>query len=102
MEKSTATQHATSSSSTATEHATFSSSNATEHATSSFLQDPAASIVQLGDNELDKIFALLLWMAQDFMMISNISADDIQEAALAAIVQQYDIQEAPIAAIVQQ
>ena len=33
LEKSNATEHATSSSSTATEHATFSSSTATEHAT---------------------------------------------------------------------
>ena len=33
LEKSTATEHATSSSSTATEHATSSSSTATEHAT---------------------------------------------------------------------
>ena len=78
--------------STATEHATSSSSTATEHATSSSPPDPAASTDDvsrlpltglpmstsklqasasedgylLGDNDLEKIVALLLWMAQDF------------------------------------
>ena len=106
--------------STATEHATSSSSTATEHATSrlhlALLQsiqsppDPAASTDDvsrlpltglpmstsklqasasedgylLGDNDLEKIVALLLWMAQDFQ--SNISKDDIHCAALDLII----------------
>ena len=74
-------------------------SAATEHATSSSQPDPAASTDDvsllpltglpmstsklhasasedgflLGDNDLEKIVALLLWMAQDFQ--SNISKD---------------------------
>ena len=75
--------------STATEHVMSSSSNATEHAASSSPPDPAASTDDvsclpltgipiptqasaseasdwlLGDEDLEKIVALLLWMAQD-------------------------------------
>ena len=95
--------------STATEHATSSSSTATEHATSSSPPDPAASTDDvsrlpltglpmstsklqasasedgylLGDNDLEKIVALLLWMAQDFQ--SNIHIDDIHYAALEVV-----------------
>ena len=89
--------------STATEHATSSSSTATEHATSSSRPDPAASTNEisfflgsnedrflLGDNDLHKIAALLQWMAHDFVKTSNISTDDIQEAALEAILKQHD------------
>ena len=73
-------------------------STATEHATSSSRPDPAAFTDELvffvqskekrfiiGDTDLDKIVALLLWMAQDFLAISGISDDDIEEAALAAV-----------------
>ena len=90
--------------STATEHATSSSSTATEHATSASPPDPAASATGdsrlpltglpmsessengylLGHNDLEKIVALLLWMAQDFQ--SNISKDDIHCAALDLII----------------
>ena len=37
----------------------------------------------LGDNDLEKIVALLLWMAQDFQ--SNIHIDDIHYAALEVV-----------------
>ena len=100
--------------STATEHATSSSSTATEHATSSSPPDPAASTDDvsrlpltglpmstsklqasasedgylLGDNDLEKIVALLLWMAQDFQ--SNIHIDDIHYAALEVVIKHVD------------
>ena len=100
--------------STATEHATSSSSTATEHATSSSPPDPAASTDDvsrlpltglpmstsklqasaseddylLGDNDLEKIVALLLWMAQDFQ--SNIHTDDIHYAALEVVIKHVD------------
>ena len=73
-------------------------STATEHATSSSRPDPAAftdelvffvqgkeKLFTIGDTDLDKIVALLMWMAQDFLAISGISDDDIEEAALAAV-----------------
>ena len=50
LEKSTATEHATSSSSTATEHATFSSSTATEHATSYASASVSSDGVHLAEN----------------------------------------------------
>ena len=42
----------------------------------------------LGDNDLEKIVALLLWMAQDFQ--SNIHIDDIHYAALEVIIKHAD------------
>ena len=94
--------------STAAELATFSfNSTATELATSSSRPDPAASTdgvsrlpltrlqgfaseddLLLGDNDLEKIVALLLWMAQDFQ--SNIHIDDIHSAALEVIIKHAD------------
>ena len=87
-------------------------STATEHATSSSQPDPAAStddvsllpltglpmstsklqasasedgfLPHLADNDLEKIVALLLWMAQDFQ--SNFNIDDIHYAALEVII----------------
>ena len=96
----TATEHASSSSlqSTATEHASSSSllqSNATEHADISArpltgipmsrpqAPDPDVRFL-LGDEDLEKLVALLLWMAQDFS--PKISDDDIHYAALGALV----------------
>jgi hypothetical protein len=89
-------------------------SAATELATSSSQPDPAASTDDvsllpltglpmstsklqasasedgflLGDNDLEKIVALLLWMAQDFQ--SNIHIDDIHYAALEVIIKHTD------------
>ena len=89
-------------------------STATEHATSSSPPDPAASTDDvsrlpltglpmstsklqasasedgylLGDNDLEKIVALLLWMAQDFQ--SNIHIDDIHYAALEVVIKHVD------------
>ena len=89
-------------------------STATELATSSSQPDPAASTDDvfllpltglpiftsklqasaseggflLGDNALEKIVALLLWMAQDFQ--SNIHIDDIHYAALETIIKHTD------------
>ena len=89
-------------------------STATERATSSSQPDPAASTDDvsllpltglpmstsklqasasedgflLGDNDLEKIVALLLWMAQDFQ--SNIHIDDIHYAALEVIIKHAD------------
>jgi hypothetical protein len=89
-------------------------STATELATSSSQPDPAASTDDvfllpltglpmstsklqasasedgflLGDNALEKIVALLLWMAQDFQ--SNIHIDDIHYAALEVIIKHTD------------
>ena len=50
LEKSTATEHATSSSSTATEHATTSSSTATEHATSYAFASASTDGLHLAEN----------------------------------------------------
>jgi len=89
-------------------------STATEHARSSSQPDSAASTddvslwpltglprstsklqasasvddFSLGDDDLEKIVALLLWMAQDFQ--SNIHIDDIHHAALEVIVKHFD------------
>ena len=89
-------------------------STATELATSSSQPDPAASTDDvsllpltglpmstsklqasasedgflLGDNDLERIVALLLWMAQDFQ--SNIPGDDIHIAALEALIKHTD------------
>ena len=82
-------------------------STATELATSSSQPDPAASTDDvsrlpltglqgsasedgflLGDNDLEKTVALLLWMPQDFQ--SNIHIDDIHYAALEVIIKHAD------------
>jgi hypothetical protein len=121
LKKSTATEHATSSSSTATEHATFSSPPdpaAIDRATDvsrvhqALLQSISTDDVSrlpltglpmstsklqasasedgylLGDNDLEKIVALLLWMAQDFQ--SNIHIDEIHYAALEVVIKHVD------------
>ena len=108
LKKSTATEHAAPSSSTATEHATSRIHVALLQSIQS-PPDPAASTDDvsrmpltglpmstsklqasasedgylLGDNDLEKIVALLLWMAQDFQ--SNIHIDDIHYAALEVV-----------------
>ena len=82
------------STSTATEHAAKlpETSTATEHATSSSQPDTAASKPQasaslsyfsLGDSDLEKIVALLMWMTQNSH--PNVPIDDIHHAALEAI-----------------
>ena len=91
--------------STARAHAVASSSTATEHATSASPPDPAASATGdsrlpltglprlessengylLGNKDLEKIVALLLWMAQDFQ--SNIQRNDIHHAALEVVIE---------------
>ena len=86
-------------------------STATERATSSSQPDPAAStddvcvlpltgllmstsklgedlLPLLGDNDLEKIVALLLWMAQDFQV--HLHIDDIHYAALEVIIKHAD------------
>ena len=82
-------------------------STATELATSSSQPDPAASTDDvsrlpltdlqgsaaedgflLGDNDLEKTVALLLWMAQDFQ--SSIEFDEIHYAALEVILKHAD------------
>ena len=79
LEKYTATEHASSSSqSTATEHARLPLTG---------LQGSASEDgFLLGDKDLEKIVALLMWMAQDFQ--SDIHIEDIQSAALAVIMKQ--------------
>ena len=90
-----ATEHASfSSRSTATEHATD-PADSTEDVTLRRLTEPPMSTSKLqasasedayllGDNDLEKIVALLLWMAQDFQ--SNIHNDDIHIAALEVVI----------------
>ena len=90
-----ATEHAAKpNTSTATEHAAKlpKTSTATEHATSSSQPDTAASKPQasaslsyfsLGDSDLEKIVALLMWMTQNSH--PNVPIDDIHHAALEAI-----------------
>ena len=93
--------------STATEHAPSSSSTATEHATSSSPLDPAASTDDVSrlpltgltmstsklqasaSEKIEKIVALLLWMAQDFQ--ANIHIDDIHYAALEVVIKHLDL-----------
>ena len=85
--------------STATEHAKASSSTATEHATDDVDRLPLTGILKstsklqasasedgylLGDNDLEKIVALLLWMAQDFQ--SNMHIEEIHCAALEVVI----------------
>ena len=92
---STATEHATSSSrmSTATEHAPKDSAASTDDVSLRPLTGiPRSSASEdglfLGDTELEKVVALLLWMAQDFQ--PKISADDIHHAALEALIKCID------------
>ena len=113
FKKSTATEHATSSCSTATEHATSRLHLALLQSIQS-PPDPAASTDDvsrlpltglpmstsklqasasedgylLGDNDLEKIVALLLWMAQDFQ--SNIHIDAIHIEALEVVIKHVD------------
>ena len=113
LKKSTATEHAAPSSSTATEHATSRIHLALLQSIQS-PPDPAASTDDvsrmpltglsmstsklqasasedgylLGDNDLEKIVALLLRMAQDFQ--SNIHIDDIHYAALEVVIKHVD------------
>ena len=80
--------------SSATERSTSSSSTATEHSrlpltglpmsTSKLQASASEDAYLLGDNDLEKIVALLLWMAQDFQ--SNIHNDDIHIAALEVVI----------------
>ena len=99
LKKSTATERATSTSkSTATERATSSTDDVSLlpltglPMSTSKLQASAAEDSEMigedcrtaGDNDLEKIVALLLWMAQDFQ--SNIHIDDIHHAALDLII----------------
>ena len=84
--------------SSATERSTSSSSTAREHSrrpltglpmSRSKLQASASEDAYLlGDNDLEKIVALLLWMAQDFQ--SNIHIDDIHHAALEVVIKHVD------------
>ena len=104
LKKSTATEHASSSSSTATEHAT----DERHHPAASTddvsrlpltglrisnrrwsLQASASEDdYLLGDKDLEKIVALLLWMAQDCQ--SNIHTNDIHYAALEVVIKHAD------------
>ena len=103
LKKSTATEHATSSSSTATEHATSSSPPGPAASTDDVSRLPLTGLPMstsklqasasedgylLGDNDLEKIVALLLWMAQDFQ--SNVHIDDIHYAALEVVIKHVD------------
>ena len=92
LKKSTATEHATSSSSTATEHAPAASTDDVSRlpltglpmSTSKLQASASEDGYLLGDNDLEKIVALLLWMAQDFQ--SNIHIDDIHYVALEVVI----------------
>ena len=75
-------------------------STATKHATSSSQPDSAARSVEddfipvknipcLGFDDLDKIVALLRWMAQDFQ--SKIHIDDIHIEAIEAVIRNTDV-----------
>ena len=103
LKKSTATEHAPSSSSTATEHATSSSPLDSAASTDDVSRLPLTGLPMstsklqasasedgylLGDNDLEKIVALLLWMAQDFQ--SNMHIDDIHCAALEVVIKHRD------------
>ena len=79
----TATEHAAKpNTGTATEHAAKppKTSTATEPATRSFPED---GFPEIGDPDLEKIAALLLWMTQNFK--SNINQVDIHQATLEVI-----------------
>ena len=82
--------------STATEHPTSSSSTATEHASTDDVSrlpltglTMSTSKLQASTSEkIEKIVALLMWMAKDFQ--STIHIDDIQCAALEVVIKQRD------------
>ena len=102
IKKSTATEHASSSSSTATEHATDERHHPAAStddvsrlpltglriSTSKLQASASEDDYLLGDNDLEKIVALLLWMAQDFQ--SNIHTNDIHYAALEVVIKHVD------------
>ena len=96
LKESTATEHATSSSSTATEHAPAASTDDVSRlpltglpmSTSKLQASASEDAHLLGDNDLEKIVALLLWMAQDFQ--SDIHIDDIHYAALEVVIKHLD------------
>ena len=87
LKKSTATEHATSSSSTATEHSRLPLTGL-PMSTSKLQASASEDGYLLGDNDLEKIVALLLWMAQDFQ--SNIHIDDIHCAVREVITKHTD------------
>ena len=85
-------------SSTATEHAMASSSIATEHARRCQMPPPierhdGGDLLRflLGDQDLQKIVALLVFMAKSFVQAFNISEDEIKEAAFVAILKHADV-----------
>ena len=102
IKKSTATEHAASSSSTATEHATDERHHPAAStddvsrlpltglpmSTSKLQASASEDDSLLGDNDLEKIVALLLWMAKDFQ--SNIHIDSIHCAALEVVIKHVD------------
>ena len=61
---------------------------ATELATELDTSSVSENVFLIGDNDLEKIVALLLWMSQDFA--SNIHVDDIHYAALEVIIKHAD------------
>ena len=83
VKKSDATERSTSSSSTATEHSRLPLTGL-PMSTSKLQASASEDAYLLGDNDLEKIVALLLWMAQDFQ--SNIHNDDIHIAALEMVI----------------
>ena len=87
VKKSSATERSTSSSSTATEHSRLPLTGL-PMSTSKLQASASEDAYLLGDNDLEKIVALLLWMAQDFQ--SNIHIDDIHYAALEVVIKHVD------------
>ena len=96
LKPSTATERATSSSqsgSTATEHATSSDVSrlpltGLSRSTTQQQASAAEDDFFLGDDDLEKIVAMLLWMSQDFQ--SDMDVHDIHHAALQVIIQHRD------------
>ena len=87
LKKSSATERSTSSSSTATEHSRLPLTGL-PMSTSKPQASASEEAYLLGDNDLENIVALLLWMAQDFQ--SNIHIDDIHIAALEVVIKHVD------------
>ena len=87
LKKSTATELATSSE-LATELATSSTDDVSRLPLTGLQGSASEDVFLLGDNDLEKIVELLLWMAQDFQ--SNIHIDDIHYAALEVIIKHAD------------
>ncbi len=77
---STATEHATSASSTATEHAPAASTDHVSRLPLTGLPKSTSERQRTIGEDLEKIVALLLWMAQDFQ--SKMNAGDIHCAVL--------------------